>query len=132
MATRAASATIVQCEQCRCPLGMVYGKRGHTKMKASRASYVVVLDKIYSPALIVPNYYIEGNTSSSVTLKDFPEGHQIILPLSMIKEHVEFYDVRATPIDSGIETAGVSLPASDGRKNCREHHNTFCIVGGVY
>ena len=114
MATRAASATIVQCQHCSCPPGMVYGKRGHTKMKAGRASYVVVLDKMYSPALIVPNYYIEGNTSSSVTLKDFPEGHQIILPLSMIKEHVEFYDVRATPIDSGIETAGVSLPASDG------------------
>ncbi len=95
-------------------VGMVYGKRGHTKMKAGRASYVVVLDKIYSPALIVPNYYIEGNTSSSVTLKDFPEGHQIILPLSMIKEHVEFYYVRATPIHSGIETAGVSLPASEG------------------
>jgi len=32
----------------------------------------------------------------------------------MIKEHVKFYNVRAMPIDSGIETAGVSLPASDG------------------
>ena len=32
----------------------------------------------------------------------------------MIKEHVKFYNVRAMPIDSGIETAGVSLPASEG------------------
>ena len=56
------------------PLSTGHGvwKKGHTKMKAGRASYVVVLDKIYSPALIVPNYYIEGNTSSTITLKEFP------------------------------------------------------------
>ena len=112
LATRAASATIVQSDTCSCPPGMVYGKRGHKKMKAGRSSYVIELDKIYSPGLIVPNYFIEVSTSS-VTVNDIPQGHHIIVPISMIKEHVDCVEVRATPIDCNEDMVGISLPASE-------------------
>lgn len=81
-------------------------KRGHIKMKAGRSSYVIELDKIYSPGLIVPNYFTAG-TATSITVNEIPQGHRIIVPISMIKEHVDCVDVRATPIDNeeGI-TAG--------------------------
>ena len=112
LATRAASATIVQSDTCSCPPGMVYKRRGHKKMKAGRSSYVIELDKIYSPGLIVPNYFIEVSTSS-VTVNDIPQGHHIIVPISMIKEHVDCFEVRATPIDRNEDMVGISLPASE-------------------
>ena len=86
MATRAASATIVQSDICSCPPGMlVYGKRGHIKMKAGRSSYA--RQNIFT-WLIVPNYFTAG-TAASITVNEIPQGHRIIVPISMIKEHVD-------------------------------------------
>ena len=49
----------------------------------------------------------------SKTVDDIPQGHHIIVPISMIKEHVDSVEVRATPIDSDKNMIGMTLPASE-------------------
>ena len=74
MATRAATATIVG-TPCKCPEGMVYktsnrkNAKSYTKMRAGKGSYIVRIEKVYAPALIVPKYKWR-RTDKAVTLRD--------------------------------------------------------------
>lgn len=90
---------------------MVYGKKQFKKMKAGKGSCVIKLGIIYSPAL-VPNYKWEGS-NSPIILSDLPENAEIVLPISMIKEHVDARNIRATPIESHHreDIVGRSKPA---------------------
>ena len=87
MATRSATATITSSGTCTCPPGMVYGKKKFKQMRAGEGSCVIALGKIYSPALIVPSY-MWAETKTPVTLEEFPDQAEILVPISMIKEHV--------------------------------------------
>lgn len=120
MATRAATATIVG-TPCKCPEGMVYktsnrkNAKSYTKMKAGKGSYIVRIEKVYAPALIVPKYKWR-RTDKAVTLRDIPIHHDIIVPIAMIKEHVDSEGIRATPIEDAhgaTATEGRSKPATD-------------------
>jgi len=115
MATRAATATIHESVQCACPPGMiyVYRKKEHKTVKAGKGSCVVVINNIYSPALIIPNYKWEDRKrTGDVTLADFSVDQKILLPISMIKAHVDSARVRPTPIVQYDDTVGRSQPAS--------------------
>jgi hypothetical protein len=116
MATRAATATIYKSVQCACPPGMiyVYRKKEHKMVKAGKGSCVVVLNNVYSPALIIPNYKWENkNRKDAVTLANFVEDQTILLPISMIKAHVASANVRPTPIIQCDNNVGRSQPASN-------------------
>jgi hypothetical protein len=114
MATRAATATIHDSVQCLCPPRMicVYRKKEHKTVKAGKGSCVLVLNNIYSPALIIPNYKWDNEKTGVVTLADFSVGQQILLPLSMIKAHVASVRIRPTPIVQYDDNVGRSQPAS--------------------
>ena len=120
MATRAATATIVDTNLCKCPDEMVYkanrkNAKSYKNMKAGKGSFVVKIEKVYyAPGLIIPKYEW-GRTDKVVTLGDIPIHHHIIVPIAMIKEHVDSEHIRTTPIDdtnSDVATEGRSKPAT--------------------
>jgi hypothetical protein len=111
MATRAATAIIIDSVTCTCPPGMVYGKKKQIEVRAGKGCYVVVVNKVFSPALIIPNYKSEGGLP--VMIAAFPDNHPFMLPICMMKEHVDSPHVRATPIAASENTmVGRSKPAS--------------------
>ena len=60
--------------------------------------------------MIIPNYkWVDGD---DVTLADFSVDQKILLPISMIKAHVDSARVRPTPIVQYDDTVGRSQPAS--------------------
>ena len=113
MATRAATATILKAGVCKCPEGIVYEKKGkkHRYPQPGTGNFALKIDKLYSPGLIVPGYKKE-QSGGVVTLKDLEQNH-IIVPISMIKEHVKSHPIRATPIDNPNPDDDRAKPASD-------------------
>ncbi|KAL7546679.1 hypothetical protein ACHAWF_010011 [Thalassiosira exigua] len=113
MATRAATARIANVKTCKCPHGSSYGKKKHKQLRAGKRSYIVEIEKTYSPALVLPGYH-RDDSGDVLTLADVPRGHRIVVPISMIKEHVHSDAIRPTPIEpSRNDAAHRSMPAED-------------------
>jgi hypothetical protein len=129
MATRAATATIINSATCMCPPGMVYGRKKQTEVRAGKGCYVIVLNEVFSPALIIPSY--KSDDGKPVTIADFPANHQFMLPISMMKEHVDSPHVRATPIANTDNMIGRSKPASSCDTLPDVNHNTNESVKAV-
>ena len=129
MATRAATATISISLTCTCPSGMVYGKKKQSEVRAGKGCCVVVLNKVFSPALIIPNY--KSNDGTAVTIADFPANHPFVLPICMMKEHVDSPHVRATPISNTENTLGRSQPSSCSDTRSDANHSTDEVMKDV-
>ncbi|KAL3770800.1 hypothetical protein ACHAWU_006359 [Discostella pseudostelligera] len=130
MATRAATATIINSVTCTCPPGMVYGRKKQTEVRAGKGCCVVLLNTVFSPALIIPNYKSDDGTP--VTIAAFPANHPFILPICMMKEHVDSPHVRATPIANTENTLGRSKPASCCVTQPDVNHNANKCVKDVH
>ena len=73
---------------------------------------MIEITKVYSPGLKLPNY-IHGPTSSQATLAHF-ENCCVVVPMHMLKEHVESDEVRSTPVEEVANSTGsVSIPTAD-------------------
>jgi hypothetical protein len=130
MAICAAMATIIGSVACTCPPGMVYGRKKQTNVRAGKGCCVIVLNKVFSQALIIPNYKSDDGTP--VTIDAFPANHPFILPICMMKEHVDSPHVRATPIANTENTGGRSMPASCCVTQPNVNHNTNECVKDVH
>jgi hypothetical protein len=61
----------------------------HKSVRVGKGSCVVVLNNKFSPALISLNYkWDDENRKGPITLANFLEDQQILLPAAMIKAHV--------------------------------------------
>ncbi len=94
--TRAAPTEIVGTIICDYPEGTVYGKGQHGQVKPGDNSYAIDILQIFSPALIVPGYK-NKQTNRGVALGNIGK-RRIIVPITMIKEHVDSVNICATPI----------------------------------
>jgi hypothetical protein len=108
MATRAATGTIVVSAPCESPNGVTPKSVNPGKNHA-----VVDIEKIYSPSMKMPRYKKDG---TSATINDF-QGSVVVVPITMLKEHVASDAIRATPENGGQGHPGesrlrVSAPAS--------------------
>jgi hypothetical protein len=118
MTTHVATATIADSVQCSCPPGMVcgYRKKKHKPVKVGKGTCVVFWNNGYSPDLIIPNYkWDDKNRKGPITLVNFLEDQQILLPVAMIKAHVKSAAIQATPIAVHDDNIGRSKPASGNK-----------------
>ena len=71
---------------------------------------------MYSPALKVPGYKHQ-QTVLPATLYLFDKA-QLVLPIFMLKEHVESDNVRATPLDhNSNQIPGITIPIAGHDQN---------------
>ena len=136
MATRAATACIVQSYACPSPAGIK-----PPIVEPGKGNVLIELETIYSPALKVPRYYKEGSNQhkTPATLADF-DGICVVVPISMLKQHTPTTEIRATPTDNNLpnvdnnERAGRSIPADANTapdSNCQQQQKVIEISGGV-
>ena len=93
MASRAATATILEPHNCDSPSGIQ-----PSVSQPGEGTVLVKLDKIYSPSLLVPSYWKEGLRSRvKPILGDFGKGGTVVLPLSVLKEHIPSKSIWVTP-----------------------------------
>ena len=83
-------------------------KKG-SAVRVGKGTFVVRINNIYSPGMIIPKYLKRNSASNEVTLEDLGET-DIILPLSMLKEHVPCNHFRPTPIHPRV--TGRSQPVT--------------------
>ena len=76
-------------------------------------SHVVEINTIYSSAFIVPGYAKE-QSMDSVSLGDFGKT-RLVVPISMLKEHVDSPNIRPTPVEGSSEGEGRSKPAHQAK-----------------
>eukprot|EP00956_Cyclotella_meneghiniana_P003609 scaffold4428_cov57-Cyclotella_meneghiniana.AAC.1 len=93
MATRAATGRIIDAEHCESPDGIA-----QAKVRAGRGMAAVQLETVYSPALEIP-YYRKNGSPEKPTLADFGTT-QLVLPIQMLKEHVQSESVRPYSLDA--------------------------------
>ena len=103
MSTRAATGIIVQVARCESPEEVTprFATTGN-------GTVAIKLIKIYSPGFKVPSYKYQpsGSEASPATLSHFKEDCQIVVPVHMLKQHVDSDHIRSTP----AETNPPSIP----------------------
>lgn len=115
MATRSATGTIVGFCDYVCPVG--YTINGKRSITVGKRAYVVKIDKIHAPGLVLPRYR-HGKSKNSVTLADLGEV-QVLVPLGMLVDHIPSDDVdrnnnvsAATVSDEPRDRNNITSPAS--------------------
>lgn len=110
LATRAATAVVMDMLPCQCPSGIV-PKTGKGKMvRAGEGSCVIEIEKIHSPGFIIPNF-VHEKSGDAVCLGDIGK-QRIVVPIAMLRDHHNSKEVRATPSQESTDPKGVSKPAS--------------------
>jgi hypothetical protein len=109
MATRAATGIISTAEPCDSPDGVT-----PTSVTPGKKHSVVVIEEIYSPSMKIPRYKKGGTSATIIDFKD----RAVVVPVTMLKEHVASDSIRATPESGGREypvenVLRVSAPASE-------------------
>jgi hypothetical protein len=104
MASRAATGTIVTSREYVCPVG--YSYQGRRRVKVGQRMYVVKINQINAPGLVLPRYRYK-NEKSAVTLADVGTDACILVPIQMLMEHVE----RDHDNSAHKEFTGVTAPA---------------------
>ena len=129
MATRGATGTIVECCNYSCPQGFLLDtRRGNVRtVRVGKGTFVVRINNIYSPGMIIPKYLKRNSASNEVTLEDLGET-DIILPLLMLKEHVPCNHFRPTPIHPRVTgrsqpVTTVSTQRKSGRGQVKRKHS---------
>jgi hypothetical protein len=108
--TRAATATLIGTQPCCCPEGIA-PKHGHgRRVKPCANSYVVKVNTIYAPAFIIPGYKMK-DTAEKVTLADVGEQQEIVVPIAMLRNHIDSDRIRPTPTPAESEESGNSGPS---------------------
>ncbi len=94
MATRAATGIIVDVDGCESPDDIT-----PRKAKAGNGTVAIQIVKIYSTNFKVPAYTYRppGSPESPAILAHFKEGCQIVVPVRMLKHHVDSDQIRSTP-----------------------------------
>ena len=120
MATRAGIAQIVANNEYDSPDGIL-----PKRARAGEGSAVVEIITVCAPALKIPGYTQpmndkEGATVSSATLANF-EKAQLVVPISMLKEHVDS-DVRVTPVEDECDQMKITIPTEGG--GCDDENTT--------
>ena len=121
MATRAATATILDMLPCKCPSGTVPKTSKQTKrrnrnasmIQAGDGSCVIEIVVIHSPGFIVPGYVNETN-DEPISLGDIGKC-KIVVPIAMLREHDKSNASRATPVEDSTPVSK-SKPASTSSK----------------
>jgi hypothetical protein len=114
MATRAATGHIIEADYCVCPDGL-----SQKKVRAGAGMVTVQLDTVYSPSLEVPHYR-KLHDKSKPTLGEFGIG-QIVLPVQMLKDHVDSDIIREYPTNvSASNEAGTTPPAAAANPSVRQ------------
>jgi hypothetical protein len=109
MATRAATGTIVASTSCGSPDGIL-----PTNVKPGAKHVVVRIETVYSPSMKVPRYKMSNG--GVVTIGAF-RNCNVVLPVTMLKEHVESDAIRSTPESAEQQLQiGVTAPASSNGK----------------
>ena len=123
MATRAATGKIVDASYCDSPEGI-----SQSRVKVGPGMVTVMLETIYSPSLEVPHYR-KTDKKGKPTLGEFGL-RQIVLPIQMLKDHVEVDSVRVYQSDdrssasSRTQQAGITPPATDSTNTTADELNT--------
>ncbi|KAL7493375.1 hypothetical protein ACHAWT_002406, partial [Skeletonema menzelii] len=96
MATRAATAIIVNVDRCQSPDDVA-----PKVAKAGKETVAIKLVKIYSTGFKIPKYEYKPSDSQVLpaTLSCFGEGSLIVVPVHMLKHHVDSDHVRSTPAE---------------------------------
>mmetsp|Transcript_29129 Transcript_29129/g.49666 ORF Transcript_29129/g.49666 Transcript_29129/m.49666 type:complete len:1097 (+) Transcript_29129:786-4076(+) len=108
MATRAATGIIVDIDRCESPDNV-----SPRFTKAGNGTVAIKITKIYSTGFKIPEYNYQeepGSQVSPATLSHFKEGCHIVVPVYMLKQHVNSDHVRSTPADSS-SLPSVTVPA---------------------
>ena len=106
MATRAATGCILDTDAvCQSPDGIV-----QKKVRAGSGMVAIQLTHVYSPGLKLPHYQKQG--SGAPILADFLNG-KVVVPVQMLKDHVQSEAIRAYPTDDPAATAGITPPSSN-------------------
>ena len=127
---RAATAKILDLLPVECPRGVVPRTGRGTMVKAGDGSYVVQIEKIYNPSLIIPGY-AKASSGDDVTLQDLGCS-KVVVPISLLREHHALY----IPSSSNDAT-GKTQPAPSSENNTPAQ-GTFqiaremCSLGGDY
>jgi len=81
------------------------------KARCGKGYVTVKIETVYSPALQLTRYRIEA-TGSRAALEDVGDCH-IIIPLKMLKEHVDSDDIRTTDVQIAVDgnNLGITRPA---------------------
>lgn len=140
--TRAATATLIGTQPCPCPPGIV-PKRGTlrpnemTSIKPCANSYVVQIDTIHAPGLIIPGYKMESS-NDVVSVGDIGK-QQIVVPIGMLRNHVDSIDIRPTPARAASQEdarprpsppAVLASPKSIPSKQSKQPQSTECDNNG--
>jgi hypothetical protein len=102
MATRAATGVIVDVAECESPDNIT-----PRLTRAGNGTVAIKIVEIYSPGFKVPAYTYQPPDcqESPATLVHFKEGCCIVVPIRMLKHHVNSNQVRSTPTN----TSGSSI-----------------------
>jgi phage terminase large subunit-like protein len=71
----------------------------------------IQLTHVYSPGLKLPHYEKQGR--GAPILADFSNG-RVVVPVQMLKDHVQSEAIRAYPTDAPHASTGLSPPAATG------------------
>jgi hypothetical protein len=92
MATQAATGRIVASAPCESPDGVT-----PASVKPGGNHAVVNIETVYAPSMKVPRYKMSGG--GAVTIGAFKYCN-VVLPVTMLKEHIESDAIRTTPEDA--------------------------------
>ncbi len=112
MATRAATGIIVNIDRCESPDNVTprYARAGN-------ATVAIKIVKIYSTGFKIPAYNYrnpDSSQASPATLSHFKEGCHIVVPVHMLKQHINSDHVRSTPTDTSCSSIpNVTAPAQE-------------------
>jgi hypothetical protein len=107
MATRAATGYILEDTQCNSPNDIL-----PKSVRAGEGSVIVEIIEVYSPGLKIPRYK-HKLSQSQASLKHF-NGYKLVVPVNMLKEHIESDKIRSTPIeDSNTIACCVTTPDAE-------------------
>ena len=113
MATRAATGIIINVDQCKSPCDVT-----PKYVKAGKETVAIKLVKIYSTGFQLPAYSYQPSDSraSPATLSHFEEGCHVVLPVHMLKHHVDSNHVRSTPTEPSDPNSFpmITTPCQDG------------------
>ena len=91
-------------------------------------SYVIEVQIIYSSAFIIPGY-VKDNSNDAVTLGDLGKT-QFVVPITMLKEHVNSSEIRSTPVQDNSEEEGRSKPAAQSTPPKQRPTLAMLSIGG--
>jgi hypothetical protein len=111
MASRSATGTIVGSSSYVCPVG--YKIKGQRSVRVGKRMYVVRINKIHAPGLIVPRYQYK-NSKAPITLADLGT-IDILLPLDMLANHAD--SSRFLNIEIEAAPRNVTAPAPESTLN---------------